>query len=223
MKKIGNREYLTELNEIIDPAHTAVLVIDQQNDFCHPKGYYAEVLKLDVSMTRGMTGSINQLTAAARAKGAMVIFSQFVIGKGFATDSPMWLAMHANAGLKSLDQERFYTMDGTWGVELYEDMVVEPTDHIIRKYRASCFKDTFLEFLLKQRGIKTLIIAGQVTEGCVESTIRAARDTDYYTVLAKDVIGSTSRERHDRVMAGWLGRTPCPTTAEIIATWNGAG
>ena len=222
MKKIGNRQYLTELNEIIDPAHTAVLVIDQQNDFCHPKGYYAEVLKLDVSMTRALTGPINQLTAAARAKGAMMIFSQFVIGKGFTTDSPMWLAMHANAGLKSLDQERFYTVDGTWGVELYEEMVVEPTDHIIRKYRASCFKDTILEFLLKQHGIKTLIIAGQVTEGCVESTIRAARDADYYTVLAKDAIGSTSKERHDRVMAGWLGRTPCPTSAEIIATWNDA-
>ncbi len=86
MKTIGNREYLTELGEIIAPAHTAVLVIDQQNDFCHPKGYYAEVLKLDVSMTRGMTGSINQLTAAARASGAMVIFSQFVIGKGLTTD-----------------------------------------------------------------------------------------------------------------------------------------
>ena len=86
MKKIGNRQYLTELNEIIDPAHTAVLVIDQQNDFCHPKGYYAEVLKLDVSMTRALTGPINQLTAAARAKGAMMIFSQFVIGKGFTTD-----------------------------------------------------------------------------------------------------------------------------------------
>ena len=197
-------------------------MIDQQNDFYHPKGYYAEVLKLDVSMTRALTGPINQLTAAARAKGAMMIFSQFVIGKGFTTDSPMWLAMHANAGLKSLDQERFYTVDGTWGVELYEEMVVEPTDHIIRKYRASCFKDTILEFLLKQHGIKTLIIAGQVTEGCVESTIRAARDADYYTVLAKDAIGSTSKERHDRVMAGWLGRTHCPTSAEIFATWNDA-
>ncbi|MCC6171487.1 MAG: cysteine hydrolase, partial [Gammaproteobacteria bacterium] len=44
MKTIGNRAYLTELAEIIDPAHTAVLVIDQQNDFSHPKGYYAEIL-----------------------------------------------------------------------------------------------------------------------------------------------------------------------------------
>lgn len=223
MKTIGNRAYLTELAEIIDPAHTAVLVIDQQNDFSHPKGYYAEVLKLDVSMTRALTAPINELTAAARAKGAMVIFTQFVIGRGFTTDSPMWLGMHANAGLKSLDQERFYTVEGSWGAQLCEDVIVAPTDHIIRKYRSSAFKDTALEFLLKQRGIKTLIIAGQVTEGCVENTIRASRDADYYTVLAKDAIGSTSKERHDRVMAGWLGRTPCPTTAEIVAVWSGGG
>ena len=223
MKKIGDREYLTELGEIVDPVHTAVLVIDQQNDFCHPQGYYAEVLKLDVSMTRGLTEPINQLTAAARARGAMVIFTRFMIAKGFASDSPVWLGMHANAGLKSLDQERFYTIEGTWGAELYEEVDVQPSDHIVGKYRSSAFKDTMLEFLLRQRGIKTLIIAGQVTEGCVENTIRASRDGDYYTVLAKDAIGSTSKERHDRVMAGWLGRTPCPTTAEILATWNESG
>jgi len=220
MKKIGDREFLTELNEIIDPAHTAVLVIDQQNDFCHPNGYYAEVMKLDVSMTRALNEPINQLTAAARAKRAMVIFTQFVIAKGFTSDSPMWLSLHVNVGLKSLDQERFYSIEGTWGSELYEAMHVKPTDYVIKKYRASAFKDSMLEFLLKQRGIKTIIITGQVTEGCVESTIRASRDADYYTVLAKDAIGSTSKERHDRVMAGWLGRTPCPTTAEIIAAWN---
>jgi nicotinamidase-related amidase len=174
-------------------------------------------------MTRALTAPINELTAAARAKGAMVIFTQFVIGRGFTTDSPMWLGMHANAGLKSLDQERFYTVEGSWGAQLCEDVIVAPTDHIIKKYRSSAFKDTALEFLLKQRGIKTLIIAGQVTEGCVENTIRASRDADYYTVLAKDAIGSTSKERHDRVMAGWLGRTPCPTTAEIVAVWSGGG
>jgi nicotinamidase-related amidase len=223
MKKIGDREFYTELEEIIEPSHTAVLVIDQQNDFCHPRGYYAEVLKLDVSMTEGMTGRVNQLTAAARAHDAMVIFTQFVIAEGFTSDSPLWLGIHVNAGLKSLDQERFYTIEGTWGADLYERVEVAADDHVIKKYRSSAFKDTALDSLLRDNGIETVIIAGQVTEGCVENTIRAARDADYYTVLAKDAIGSISRERHDRVMAGWLSRTPCPDTADIIGVWNRRG
>ncbi|MCB1624802.1 MAG: cysteine hydrolase [Pseudomonadales bacterium] len=219
MKTIGDRAFYSTLEEVIDPAHTAVLVIDQQNDFCHSRGYYAEVMKLDVSMTQGMNDRINQLTRAARSHGVMVIFTQFVIAKGFASDSPMWLALHAGAGLKSLDQERFYTIEGTWGAELYEKMEVEADDHVIKKLRGSAFVKTPLDDLLQKHGIETLIIAGQVTEGCVESTIRAARDADYFTVLAKDVIGSTSKERHDRTMSGWLNRTYCPETTEIIDVW----
>ncbi len=222
MKTIGDREFYSTLEEVIDPAHTAVLVIDQQNDFCHPRGYYAEVMKLDVSMTQGMNDRINQLTRAARSHGLMVIFTQFFIAKGFTSDSPMWLALHAGAGLKSLEQERFYTVEGTWGAELYEKMEVEDGDHVIKKLRGSAFVRTPLEDLLKKNAIETVIIAGQVTEGCVESTIRAARDADYFTVLAKDVIGSTSKERHDRTMSAWLNRTYCPDTKEIIEAWSRA-
>lgn len=220
MKTIGDRSFYDSLEELIKPSHTAVLVIDQQNDFCHEKGFYAEVLNLDVSMTRASNEPINQLTAAARAQGAMVIFTQFLIKEGFTSDSAPWLALHSGAGMKELDQERFYTIEGTWGAELYEEMDVKPDDHIIKKYRSSAFRKTSLESLLIEHGIKTLIITGQVTEGCVENTIRAARDNDFYSVLAKDAIGSTSMERHDRVMAGWLARTFCPDTADIIDIWS---
>ncbi|HNP62490.1 MAG TPA: isochorismatase family cysteine hydrolase [Woeseiaceae bacterium] len=220
MRKIDDREFYDTLEEVVEPSHTAVLVIDQQNDFCHERGYYAQELGLDVTMTRALNEPINQLTAAARASGAMVIFTQYVIAKGFTSDSPMWLGIHVGAGLKSLDQENFYTIEGTWGAELYEHMDVQSTDHVIKKFRGSAFHNTTLDSLLKKNSIESLVIAGQVTEGCVESSIRAARDADYYTVLAKDAIGSVSRERHDRVMSGWLARTYCPDTVDIIDIWK---
>ena len=221
MQTIGDREFYDSLEEVIEPSHTAVLVIDQQNDFCHERGYYAKNMGLDVSMTRGINEQINQLTAAARSHGVMVIFTQYVIAKGFTSDSPMWLGIHVGAGLKSLDQNEFYTIEGTWGAELYEGMVVADDDHVIKKFRASAFHNTSLDSVLTENAIESLIIAGQVTEGCVESTIRAARDADYYTVLAKDAIGSVSRERHDRVMSGWLARTYCPDTTDILDLWAG--
>lgn len=220
MKKIDGREFYDKLEEVIEPSHTAVLVIDQQNDFCHERGYYAQTLGLDVSMTRAINEPINQLTAAARAHGVMVIFTQYVIARGFSSDSPMWLGIHVGAGLKSLSQETFYTIEGTWGAELYEHMDVQAGDHVIKKFRGSAFYKTSLESLLKERSIESLIITGQVTEGCVESTIRSARDADYYTVLAKDAIASVSKERHDRVMSGWLTRTFCPNVAEIVSVWD---
>ena len=221
MRTIGDRTFYDCLEEVIGPSHTAVLVIDQQNDFCHERGYYAQEMGLDVSMTRGSNEQINQLTAAARTHGVMVIFTQFVIAEGFSSDSPMWLGIHVSAGLKSLNQDKFYTIEGTWGAELYDRMDVKDDDHVIKKLRGSAFYNTSLDSLLKEHGIESLIITGQVTEGCVESTIRAARDADYYTVLARDAIGSVSRERHDRVMSGWLARAYCPDTTEIIDIWDG--
>lgn len=222
MKTIGNRSFYDRLEELVEPTRAAVLVIDQQNDFCHQDGYYARDLGLDVSMTRQITGPINRLTAAARDRGAMVVVTQFLIKEGFVSDSPPWLAMHAAAGLKSLDQDRFYTIEGTWGAALYEELSVDPDDHVVKKYRSSAFRGTDLESLLRDKGIESLIVTGQVTEGCVENTIRAARDRDFYTVLAKDAIGSTSLERHERVMSGWLARAHCPDSAEIIDIWNAA-
>jgi nicotinamidase-related amidase len=83
------------------------------------------------------------------------------------------------------------------------------------------FHNTPLEALLRAHGIETLIIAGQVTEGCVDNTIRGARDRDFYTPLVADAVASTSLERHDRVMAIWTGRIPTPQTEELVAIWSG--
>lgn len=220
MKSIGNRSFFDSLEEVVDPAHTAVLVIDQQNDFCHEKGFYARKLGLDVSMTCAINDPINRLTRAARRRDIPVIFTQFIIKKGFVSDSSLWLSIHANAGLKDLDQETFYSIEGTWGAELYEAMEVQPGDIIIPKYRSSAFLNTPLEALMHAQGLQSLIITGQVTEGCVENTIRSARDRDIYTVLAKDAIASTSLERHDRIMANWLARSYCPDVSELIALWD---
>ena len=151
-----------------------------------------------------------------------MVFTQNVIKRGFVSDSPLWLGIHAAAGLKSLDQERFYVIEGTWGAELYEPVEVAKGDIIIPKLRSSAFHDTPLEALLKMHGIESCVIAGQVTEGCVDSTIRGARDRDFYTVLARDAIASTSRERHDRIMANWLPRSHCPTATEIAELWEKA-
>lgn len=219
MQTIGNRSFYNTLEEVIELSHTAVLVIDQQNDFCHDKGFYAQNLNLDVSMLQAITDPINRLTAAAREQGVMVIFTQNIIKRGFVSDSPMWLGIHAASGLKSLDQDEFYVIEGTWGAELYEGVETEESDVIMPKLRSSSFHHTPLDGLLRANNIETLIISGQVTEGCVENTIRSARDHDYYTVLAKDAIGSTSLERHERIMANWLARSHCPTVSEIAATW----
>lgn len=220
MKQIGDRVYYDQLEEMIEPGRAAVLVIDQQNDFTHPEGYYAR-RGLDTSMLLEITPKINETTRAARAAGIPVIFSQNIIKQGFVSDSPIWLAAHARMGLERLDQTDFYTMEDTWGAELFDEIEVDPSDVVLPKLRSTVFHNTPLDALLRARGLETIVIAGQVTEGCVDNTIRGARDRDFYTVLLTDAVGSTSRERHEAVMKIWTGRIPTPETATVTKIWSG--
>jgi ureidoacrylate peracid hydrolase len=219
MLSIGDRETYNSLEEIVDPSHTAVLVIDQQADFTDEDGYYSKVLKRDVSPLQAITKPINTLTAAARKCGVPVIFTRFVIAPGFASDSNLWLAIHAAAGLKSLDQP-FYSVEGTEGAQFADGLVVETGDTIINKYRASAFHGTALDGLLRERGIESLVIVGQVGEGCVESSVRHARDLDYWTVLASDAIGTMQPSLYELILKNWKARGHCPTVKEIIAIWS---
>lgn len=218
MLSIDERTTYSTLDEIIDRKHTAVLVIDQQKDFTDHDGYYADVLKREVSALQAITDPINSLTASARACGVPVIFTQFVIAPGFASDSKLWLGMHVAAGLKHLDQ-RFYTIEGTRGAEFADGLVVEKSDTVISKFRASAFHGTSLDQLLRNRNIETLVITGQVGEGCVESTVRQARDLDYWTVLVPDAIGTLQPALYEPILSNWKKRTHCPKVNEIIAIW----
>lgn len=219
MKWIGDRSYYDAWEEMCDPGRVGLLIIDQQNDFTHPDGYYARQ-GWDVSMLQDITPNLNRLARSARAAGVPVYWSQNHIKQGFVSDAPVWLATHARAGLASLDQTDFFTMEGTWGAEIYEECDVADSDTIIPKLRSTVFHDTPLEGLMRAVGLETVVIAGQVTEGCVDNTIRGARDRDFYTVLVPDAVASISAERHERALMTWTGRIPTPTAEDLAGFWE---
>lgn len=219
MKWVDDRSYYDSVEEMVEPGKAALLVIDQQNDFTHQDGYYAK-FGLDLGALQAMTNQINGITAAARNAGVPVIWSQNVIKQGFVSDSPVWLGAHARMGLEHLAQDDFYTLEGTWGAEIYEECDVADTDIVLPKLRSTVFHNTPLEAIMHAHGLETLVISGQVTEGCVDNTIRGARDRDFYTPLVADAVGSTSQERHDRAMLTWTGRIPTPSSEDLIGIWN---
>src|SRR5690625_1197211 len=110
MINIDGREFYTTNEEMFDPKHTALIVIDMQNDFTHKDGYYAS-LGLDLSMVNAIVPNIQKLLETARKNNVMVFHTKFTIAKNFVSDSPLWLQTHHRAGLKSLDQEKFFTLD----------------------------------------------------------------------------------------------------------------
>ncbi len=217
--KIGNREFYNSLEEMIEPKRAALLVIDMQNDYYHDSGYYAAKLKLDMSMIRATVEPIQRALDAARQAGVMVVYSKHLIQPGFVSDSPLWLSIHYQSGLRDLNQD-FYTVAGTWGAEIIDVLKPQPGDIVLEKVRSNVFIGTQLETLLKSQRIETVVLTGQVTNGCVENTARTARDLDYYTVLVADAIASTNKVNHDATMTNLGKRLPSPTADEIARIWS---
>jgi nicotinamidase-related amidase len=91
----------------------------------------------------------------------------------------------------------------------------------MQKFRFSAFTKTPLDLLLQASDIKTVIIAGVVTQGCVEATTRDASYHDYFTVVIEDCVASTSRDLHEASLKYMASRYDILTSVELLSLWKG--
>ena len=186
------QDLLTELRSVVDPGHTAVLVIDVQNDFCAPGGHTEVNLGKDVADCQAVVDPIVRLVASARRAGAVVIWVKADYNRTFL--SPPIHARQVARGVANA-----YCVAGTWGAELYR-VSPEDGDMVIEKHRHSAFIGTELEQILRDRGIRTVVFAGVQTHVCIESSLRDASARGYYVVVPGDCVGSFDRDLHDRTL-----------------------
>ncbi|MTT31718.1 isochorismatase family protein [Terrilactibacillus sp. BCM23-1] len=172
--------------DILDPAHTALVIVDVQNDFCHEEGSMAKQ-GLDTSMAREMIPQLKQLIQQARDFHVPIIFIQTI--HETSTDSETWIRRlkdksHANVCRKN-----------TWGSEFFE-LTPTPEDIIVIKHRYSAFINTRLDSILRTLKIRTLLMAGVSTNVCVESTARDGFMLDYDIVFLSDCTAAFSEKAH---------------------------
>ena len=221
MIEIEGKQVFTELHELVDPAHSALVVVDMQRDFCQPGGAF-DRLGVDISMYPPVIPRIARLIAGARDAGVQVIYIQMTVLPGRKSESPaqirfnlrMHLAQTAGAALG-------YTADGSPGQEILPELAPAAGDLVVKKYRSSAFWGTNLDLLLRSNGIQSLIIAGCTTEGCVESTARDALFNDYYVVVAEDCVASDDRAQHEASLLLMRHRFDMATAEEVLGVWNG--
>lgn len=175
----------SELETLIKPVHSAVLLIDIQNDWCHPEGNWARSGH-DVSMAQKATQNTIEFIKQARKNKVPIIFIK--ANHSEWTDSPAQLRRRKSRGVE-------ICKEGTWGEQFY---MVQPLlgDPIIVKHRYSAFIGTDLDMILGSRGITTLIVCGGGTHACVESTVRDGFMLDYEIVIVSDCCRSSDLEQH---------------------------
>jgi ureidoacrylate peracid hydrolase len=182
---------LRTLEEKVDPAHAALVVIDVQNDFCADDGAFARMGR-DVEPVRAMVPRLADLIDTARGAGVPVVFAQYVTNE--STESEVVLEQRSR-GRASLS----YCREATPGADFYL-VGPKPGEQVVAKHRYSAFVGTQFDVILRSTGRRTLVMTGIATNGCVEATARDGFMHDYYIVMVDDCCSCYSSELHEATM-----------------------
>jgi len=217
--EVAGKQVFTELREIVDPAHTALILVDMQRDFCLPGGAFG-ALDVDLSMYPASMEQMVGLLAAARQAGVMPVFIQMTSLPGRASDSPAQIRFNLRLHQDNHADPLLYTVAGSRGQEFVPSLEPAEGEVVVKKYRSSGFWGTNLDLVLRSNGITSVVMAGCTTEGCVESTARDAMFNDYYVVIATDAVASDDRQQHDASLFLMAHRFDLATTQELRKLWT---
>ena len=180
-----------------DPAGTALIVVDLQNDFCAEQGWLAGI-GVDVSVLRPAIEHTAALLPVARAAGLPVVWlnwgnrpDQANIPPGVAhVYDPTGAGLGIGYRMPGIES-RVLTKD-SWGAALVDGLSSAPEDIWVDKYRMSGFWDTPLDSILRNLRVDTLVFAGVNSDQCVYATLIDAACLGYDVIMLTDASATTS-------------------------------
>jgi ureidoacrylate peracid hydrolase len=219
--RLSHVEPLVGLAKKVSPAHTALIVVDMQNDFIASGGLIGRSGR-DVSAAQKLAERLPDFIGAARRAGVLVVFVRNV----YSTDRNFYLSdpwLEQAARKQSGGYTRFpVCADGSWEGDYYGDVRPQPDDPVVTKHRYNAFHNSDLDTILHANAIRTVVMTGVATDVCVGATAREAFMRDYYAVIVDDGTATFSPEDHAATLRNfdrYFGEVS--TIAEISAIWQG--
>ena len=193
------------LDPAILPSHTAIILIDLQNDIIrNPNGpFYGSIA--DQVRSRQVVEKVVRLTDGARAAGALIFYVTVVRRKDYG-DVVNQISELVAAGKAPPARTQVSLVEGTDGARLVNELKPAPQDYVLVKKRRNAFHQTELDFHLRARNITTLAIGGVATDLGVENTVRDAWDRDYNVIVLEDISVSAPPAAHDYAIANVFPR-----------------
>ncbi|TYT63905.1 cysteine hydrolase family protein [Natrialba swarupiae] len=175
----------------LEPARTAVVVVDMQNGFCHPDG------SLYAPGSEAVIEPIADLVERASDAGASVLYTRDVHPPEQFEDAHYY---------DEFDQWGEHVLEGSWDAEIVDELPSERADHVVEKHTYDAFYATELEAWLNARGIDDLVLCGTLANVCVLHTGGSAGLRDFRPLLVEDCIGSIEDEHKEYALehAEWL-------------------
>ena len=193
-----------------DPARTALLTIDLQNDFLPPEGAYGRAGQSSEAIS-ALPARIAPVRDALRAAGGVYISAQFTLVPG--PDEEPLIAPHLKELRPFLGKVDF--APGRFGHQLVDALA--PADYTVEKVAYSAFYQTRLEYIMRALDLDTIILGGIVTNGGVASTLRDAHLRNIDTVLLTDGCAAFKPDVHDATLLSLGSLGSQMTCADAIA------
>jgi ureidoacrylate peracid hydrolase len=198
----------------VDPAHSALVVIDAQHDFCSPRGAIARRFGFDMKEIQEAIPRLNAFIEECRRIGVFVVWVRETL-----SDPKMHLNQKALWG--GGDDIWLVPEDGP-GSDWDEHIVgPNPDEPVITKHSYDAFQDTDFELLLRSRGIESLLMTGFQTNICVETTARHGYLKGYYIALVADCTGAPTLAEHEAALFNiktYFGHVT--SSSEIAGLWQ---
>jgi ureidoacrylate peracid hydrolase len=174
----------------LDPASTALLIIDMQDTFCMP-GAPAEVPE-----ARSIVPNINRLASRLRALHVPVIW--LLHANTLHEGRSDWELFFNNVVRDAEMRRRTAESLSPERQKVWQELKVDPADMTLFKNRYSALAHgaSTLERVLRNRGIDTVLVGGTKTNVCCDSTGRDAMMQDFKAVLVSDCCAALSDEEH---------------------------
>jgi len=200
----------------IDPAHAALLFIDVQNYTARPDG--GEYAQMDPAAREERYGwffrtlqetavpNMQRLQAACRRGGIEVLYT---VIENLTRDGRDRSLDYKISGLN--------VPKGSWDARVIDAIAPAEDEIVLPKTSSSVFISTNIDYVLRNLGVRSLIVAGGLTDQCVDSAVRDACDLGYLVTTATDACATLSQERHDWSLRNNRGYCRQRTTAELVA------
>ena len=181
---------------VLDPETTALVVIDMQRDFLEAGGF-GELLGNDVSRLARVVEPLAEVLSAARAAGMLVVHTREGHRPDLSDCPPSKRARgKLEIGIGSSGPKGRILVRGEEGHDIIDALSPRDGEVVIDKPGKGSFYATDLELVLRNHGVRSLIVTGVTTEVCVHTTVREANDRGFECLVLEDCVGSYFPEFH---------------------------
>jgi ureidoacrylate peracid hydrolase len=200
----------------IDPARAALLIIDMQNYTAHPHGGQRATMSVEAreahygfllrTLRETVVPNLRRLQEACRAARIEVIFT---VIESLTRDGRDRSLDYKISGLS--------VPRGSWDARVLEEIAPASDEIVLPKTSSSVFISTNIDYVMRNLGVRSLMIAGGLTDQCVDSAVRDACDLGYMVTCVTDACATLSQDRHDWALRNNNGYCRQRTTDQMVA------